>query len=422
MTSSPRNPGRPSQGQARVKASAAGRRASGPVRPPVMADVAQLAGVSHQTVSRVLNDHPNVRPHTREKVLEAIRQLAYRPNAAARALVTRRTHTLGVIGIDSPLYGPAMMLNGIERAAQHGYFVVIASLPALDRRSMLDTVDRFLGHAVEGIIVIAPQTSAVAALSHVPADLPLVAVGCGTRAPLTSIAVDNAAGAGRATRYLLGLGHETVHHVAGPSTWLDARERVDGWRAALSEAGAREPGVISGDWSARSGYEIGQKLAARDDVTAVFCANDTLALGLVRALTEHGRRVPDDISVVGFDDVPEAGYFLPPLTTVRQDFGEVGRLALSALVDRITSGPGPGVHLAVPPELVVRASAAPPPGPGHGPAAPPPGPGHGPAAPPRDRATDQRRRDRETAGPGHGPAGPAGKSAGPGHGPAGPGR
>jgi len=277
------------------------------------------------------------------------------------------------------------MLNGIERAAQHGYFVVIASLPALDRRSMLDTVDRFLGHAVEGIIVIAPQTSAVAALGHVPADLPLVAVGCGTRAPLTSIAVDNAGGAAQATRYLLSLGHETVHHVAGPGTWLDSRERIDGWRAALNEAGAREPEVISGDWSARSGYEIGQKLAAKQDVTAVFCANDTLALGLIRALTERGRRVPDDISVVGFDDVPEAGYFLPPLTTVRQDFGEVGRLALSALVDRIASGPGPGVHLAVPPELVVRASAAPPGGPSR------PGyargmPGHHPLVPAFDGA------------------------------------
>jgi len=325
-----------------------------------MADVAQLAGVSHQTVSRVLNDHPNVRPDTREKVLDAIRQLAYRPNAAARALVTRRTHTLGVIGIDSPLYGPAMMLNGIERAAQNGHFVVIASLPALDRRSMLNAVDRFLGHAVEGIIVIAPQTSAVAALSHVPPDLPLVAVGCSTRAPLTSVAVDNAGGAGRATRHLLDLGHATVHHVAGPTSWLDARERINGWRAALSEAGAPEPDIISGDWSARSGYEIGQRVAGMADVTAVFCANDTLALGLIRALTERGRRVPDDISVVGFDDVPEAGYYLPPLTTVRQDFGELGRCALSALVERIARGPGTGTHLKVPPELVVRASSAPP--------------------------------------------------------------
>lgn len=360
MASSPRNRGKPGQGgQARAKVGAAGRRTATLSRPPVMADVARLAGVSHQTVSRVLNDHPNVRPHTREKVLEAIRQLAYRPNAAARALVTRRTHTLGVIGVDSPLYGPAMMLNGIERAAQHGYFVLIASLPALDRRSMLDTVDRFLGHAVEGVIVIAPQTSAVAALSHVPADLPLVAVGCRTRAPLTSIAVDNAGGAAQATRYLLGLGHVTVYHVAGPSSWLDARERLAGWRAALAEAGAQEPEVISGDWSARSGYEIGQRLGGMSEVTAVFCANDNMALGLVRAMTERGRRVPEEVSVVGFDDVPDAGYFLPPLTTVRQDFGELGRRALSALVQRISSGPGAGSHLAVPAELVTRASTAP---------------------------------------------------------------
>ena len=341
----------------RAKATAA--RHGALARPPVMADVAQLAGVSHQTVSRVLNDHPNVRPDTREKVLEAIQQLAYRPNAAARALVTRRTHTLGVISIDSTLYGPAMMLDGIERAAQRGYFVLIASLPALDRRSMTETIDRFLGHAVEGIIVIAPQTSAVAALSHVPPEMPLVAVGCGTRAQLTSVAVDNAAGARTATRYLLDLGHETVYHVAGPSSWLDARERTDGWRDALREAGAPEPEVISGDWSARSGYETGQQLARMTNVTAVFCSNDTIALGLIRALSEAGRRVPEDVSVAGFDDVPESGYFLPPLTTVRQDFSELGRRALASLVDRISGG-APGSHVRVPPEFVIRASAAPP--------------------------------------------------------------
>jgi DNA-binding LacI/PurR family transcriptional regulator len=326
-----------------------------------MADVAQLAGVSHQTVSRVLNDHPNVRPDTREKVLEAIRQLAYRPNAAARALVTRRTHTLGVISTDSTLYGPAMMLDGIERAAQDGYFVLIASRPALDRRSMTDTVDRFLGHAVEGIIVIAPNTAAVAALSHVPPEMPLVAVGCGTRAPLTSVAVDNADGARTATQHLLELGHQTVYHVSGPSSCLDARERIDGWRAALREAEAHEPDVMVGDWSARSGYETGQKLARMDDVTAVFCSNDTIALGLIRALSEAGRRVPEDVSVVGFDDMPEAGYFMPPLTTVRQDFSELGRRALGSLVERISGG-SPGRHVRVPPELVIRASAAPPAG------------------------------------------------------------
>ncbi len=141
-------------------------------RPPVMADVARQAGVSHQTVSRVLNEHPNVRPLTRDKVLAAIRELAYRPNAAARTLVTRRTHTLGVITADTMLYGPTSMLYGFERAAHGTYFVSVASLPALDRRSMLDAVDRFLGQGVEGIIVIATQDSAVAALGHVPPEVP----------------------------------------------------------------------------------------------------------------------------------------------------------------------------------------------------------------------------------------------------------
>ena len=332
--------------------------AGGMSRPPVMADVARLAGVSHQTVSRVLNDHPNVRAHTREKVLAAIRELAYRPNAAARTLVTRRTHTLGVISFDTTLYGPASMLYGIERAAHDTYFVSIASLPALDRRSVLDAVDRLVGQGVEGIIVIAPQNSAVAALAHVPKEVPLIAVGCGTRATLTSVAIDNAAGAASATRYLLDLGHRTVHHVAGPGSWLDAQERIDGWRATLAEDGAPEPPVLTGDWSATSGYELGHRLAILPDVTAVFCANDTMALGVVRALAEHDMRVPADVSVVGFDDVPEAGYYLPPLTTVRQDFGEVGRRALGALIERMSGGGEPGPRLRVAPELVVRNSAA----------------------------------------------------------------
>jgi DNA-binding LacI/PurR family transcriptional regulator len=323
-----------------------------------MADVARVAGVSHQTVSRVLNEHPNVRPLTREKVLAAIRELAYRPNAAARTLVTRRTHTLGVITEDTVLYGPTSMLYGFERAAHDAYFVSVASLPALDRRSMLDAVDRFIGQGIEGIVVIATQDTAVAALAHVPVEVPLVAVGCGTRASVTSVAIDNEAGAAAATGYLLGLGHQTVYHVAGPTSCLDAKERVDGWRQALREAGAGEPAVLEGDWSASSGYALGGRLAEEPRLTAVFCGNDTMALGVVRALAERGLRVPEDVSVVGFDDVPEAGFYLPPLTTVRQDFGEVGRQALSTLVDRMSDAIPAGLRVRVAPELVVRASAA----------------------------------------------------------------
>jgi len=327
-------------------------------RPPVMADVARLAGVSHQTVSRVLNEHPNVRPLTRERVLDAIRELAYRPNAAARTLVTRRTHTLGVITADTMLYGPTSMLYGFERAAHDSYFVSVASLPALDRRSMLDAVDRFLGQGIEGIVVIATVDTAVAALGHVPPQVPLVAVGCGTRASVTSVAIDNAAGAAAATRHLLSLGHRTVYHVAGPRSCLDAKERVDGWRQALRDAGAPEPAVLAGDWSASSGYELGGQLAADSGLTAVFCGNDTMALGVIRALVERGLRVPGDVSVIGFDDVPEAGYYLPPLTTVRQDFSVLGRQALSTLIDRMSGAIPAGRRVRVAPELIIRASAA----------------------------------------------------------------
>jgi DNA-binding LacI/PurR family transcriptional regulator len=325
---------------------------------PLMVDVARLAGVSHQTVSRVLNDHPNVSPRTRAGVLAAIRDLGYRPNAAARTLVTGRTNTLGVISFDTTLYGPASMLYGIERAAHPGYSVAIASLPALDRRSLVEAVERFLGQAVEGIIVIAPENTAVAALHGLAADVPLVAVGCGTRAPLPSVAIDNRAGAARATRHLLDLGHETVYHVAGPDSWLDAQQRVEGWREALQAAGADEPELLRGDWSARSGYEIGHRLAAVPEATAVLCANDPMALGLLRAFAERGRQVPADVSVVGFDDVPEAAFFLPPLTTVRQDFGELGRRALHLLIDQISGERPFEPSLPIAPDLVVRASTA----------------------------------------------------------------
>ncbi|HEY7143213.1 MAG TPA: LacI family DNA-binding transcriptional regulator [Streptosporangiaceae bacterium] len=324
-----------------------------------MVDVARLAGVSHQTVSRVLNGHPNVSPETRAGVLAAIRDLGYRPNAAARTLVTGRTNVLGVISFDTTLYGPASMLYGIERAAHPGYSVMIASLPAYDRRSLPEAVEQFLSQA-EGVIVIAPETSAVAALAGL-ASLPLVAVGCGTRAPLPSVAIDNLAGAAQATRHLLDLGHETVYHVGGPDTWLDAQERAEGWRETLRAAGAPVPDLIRGDWSARSGYEIGHRLAAMPEVTAVLCGNDAMALGLLRAFAERGRQVPGDVSVVGYDDVPEAAYFRPPLTTVRQDFGELGRRALHMLVSRISGEGSFQPAMPITPDLVVRASAGRPP-------------------------------------------------------------
>jgi DNA-binding LacI/PurR family transcriptional regulator len=328
-------------------------------RQPVMADVARLAGVSHQTVSRVLNDNPHVKEETRERVLVAIRELDYRPNSAARTLVTRRSQTLGVVSFDTTLYGPASMLYGIEQAARSaGYFVSIASLRSLDGRSVQEAVDRLRDQAVEGVLVIAPQTSAVGALAQVRSAVPVVAVGSGTQARVPGAAVDNEAGARAATQYLLHLGHRTVHHVAGPSNWLDAQARRAGWRAVLADAGAPVPEVVSGDWSARSGYEAGLHLLENPEVTAIFCANDHMALGVLRALNEAGRGIPGDISVVGFDDIPEASYFTPPLTTVRQDFGELGRRGLELLVAQVEGEAGSKDRVLVAPELVLRGSTA----------------------------------------------------------------
>jgi DNA-binding LacI/PurR family transcriptional regulator len=324
-------------------------------RAVVMADVAKLAGVSLQTVSRVINDSPHVRAATRQRVEDAMRKLEYRPNPVARALVTGRSRTLGVVSFDTTLFGPASTLFGIERAAHDaGYFVSIVSLRSLTRSAVMDAVERLRAQGVDGVLVIAPQESAAQAILHLPQDVPVVAAEAGPGESVPLVAVDQVEGAQLATQHLLDLGHRTVWHISGPSDWLEAQQRIEGWRSTLEAAGAPAPPVLVGDWSARAGHELGQKLG--DDVTAVFVANDQMALGVLRSLHEAGRRIPADISVVGFDDIPEAEYFTPPLTTVRQNFNEMGRRSLLLLLEQIESGVREPTRETVPPELVVRAS------------------------------------------------------------------
>ncbi|UQU68621.1 LacI family DNA-binding transcriptional regulator [Couchioplanes caeruleus] len=330
-----------------------------------MRDVAKLAGVSHQTVSRVLNEHPNVKQETRTRVLEAMQSLNYRRNLAARTLVTRQSHTLGLIGFETTLFGPASMLYGIEDAARAaGYLVSIATVRNLERREVLEAVDRLSQHAVDGIIAIAPKPAVTNGLLQAPGGLYCVAVGgAGETDAVPTVRVDNAAGARLATQHLLGLGHRTVHHVGGPHDWPEAQERVMGWRDTLYKAGAVVPPVAFDSWTAEWGYRRGQELARDPEVTAVFCANDRIALGVLRALHEAGRSVPRDVSIVGFDDMPDSGYFLPPLTTVRQDFAELGRRSLTLLLQHMadTDEPEAPAHVVVSPELVVRGSTAAPP-------------------------------------------------------------
>jgi DNA-binding LacI/PurR family transcriptional regulator len=322
----------------------------------VMTDVAIAAGVSHMTVSRVLNGTARVSPATRAKVEEALHRLGYRPNAAARALATGRSGQLSVVFFDTTLFGPASALFAIEQAArQEGYSVSIVSLPHIDPDSMRDAVATLRAQAVDGTIIVAPHTSAAAALREVPLDLPAVVVGGAETAGLPLVTIDQETGARLATEHLLGLGHRTVWHVAGPGNWSDAKARARGWRRALQRAGAPVPAPLVGDWSARSGYEAGERLAAEPDLTAVFVANDHMALGVLRALALGGRRVPRDVSVVGFDDIPESPYYPPALSTVRQDFGSVGVQAVAALLARIGGDESVPRQLLVP-ELIVRDS------------------------------------------------------------------
>jgi len=332
-------------------------------KPAVMYDVARLAGVSHQTVSRVLNDRPNVREETRERVLRAIVQLGYQPNAVARALVTRRTRRIGVISSYSRLFGPASTLFAIEQAARAaGYTVTVTSTEGMDGARTRSAVSAMADRSVDGIIVIATSDSAARSIRGVPAVVPVVALEAAYSADVPVASIDQELGARLATEHLLGLGHRGVVHLAGPADFPEARQRIDGWRSALSLAGVTEQVLLQGDWSPGAGYRAAAELATRDEVTAVFAANDQLALGLLCGLDERGIRVPEDISVVGFDDIPESEFLVPSLTTVHQDFDEVGRRGMRILMNLIAGGDvDPAASEPVEPRLVLRSSSALPP-------------------------------------------------------------
>ncbi|PWJ52819.1 transcriptional regulator, LacI family [Quadrisphaera granulorum] len=350
-------------------------------RTPSITDVAARAGVSIQTVSRVLNAAPKVAPGTRQRVQDAITELGYRRNPAARALATGRGGVVGVLTSSSALYGPASVTAALGLAAvEAGVHLAVEHVVDYDVASLELSLQRLVEQFAAGIVVVAPVREAYGVLAGAQLPVPVLAVSSGGQGP-AEVSVDHRAGARLATQHLLDLGHATVWHVRGPRGWYEADQRVAGWHEALEAAGREVPPLIDGSWSADSGYSAGQLLGRIPEATAVFAANDAQALGLVRALVERGRSVPDDVSVVGFDDVPESAYFLPPLTTVRQEFSELGRTALQVvlrLIDRehaaghahdqagqagqaeqLTTGQ-PGWSVQLQPDLVVRSSTAPP--------------------------------------------------------------
>ena len=315
-----------------------------PVRPPGMHDVARLAGVSHQTVSRVVNAHPSVRDDTRRRVQAAIDELGYRRNAAARTLVTRHSNTIGVITSVSTFWGPSSTLISVERAARDaGYFVSVAGLESIEPAGVGEVVRHFIDQGVDGIVVIAPE----AAMAHMAepfiTTVPVVLVAAGAE-PAFGVqiaAVDQEQGARLATRHLIDLGHTSIGHIAGPEPWFDATARILGWRRELAAAGLRRGPLVTGDWTSESGHLAGRRLLDTAELpTAVFVANDLMALGFVRAVGDAGLRVPEDISIVGFDDMPGAAYFVPGLTTIRQDLETLGQRCIDMLLAALAGTPG----------------------------------------------------------------------------------
>jgi DNA-binding LacI/PurR family transcriptional regulator len=327
---------------------------------PSIYDVAKQAGVSHMTVSRVLNGHPNIRESTRERVLQAIDEMNYTRSSIARALATRRAMRIGVL-VDSPVqWGPNSTLRAIESAARDAGYAISAFSISDDEESQIDTgVVELVTQGVDALCVIAPRASSLDMLRQQSTGLPTLVIKAEPDPEMHTAAVDQRAGAMTAVMHLIELGHRSVAHLSGPLDWFDARAREQGWRDALADAGLPIAPPVVGDWTSDYGYSFG-KTYDFADATAVFAANDQMALGLIHGLSERGLRVPEDISVVGFDDLPDARHFLPPLTTVRQDFAALGALALQIIIAAI-EGEEVTEHDIIEPRLIVRGSSAAPP-------------------------------------------------------------
>jgi DNA-binding LacI/PurR family transcriptional regulator len=328
-------------------------------------DVARAAGVSYQTVSRVINESSSVKNSTRESVLDAIARLGFRPNRAARALAGGPVQSVTVLTSNTSLYGQSAALEGIEEATREaGFAMGVRVIEHAALADVRDAVERALEPA-GALIVIAFDRPSLAALDCVPNDVPVASM---MPAPAEdeipsrpAVWIDEYKAAKEATEYLLSLGHKTVHHLSIPS-WTGKTRRMSGWRSALEQAGVAVPKPLLSGWSAEWGYEMGQKLAQDPKVTALLCGNDDIALGVVRAMHEAGRPVPAEVSIVGFDDVPFARFYTPALTTVRQDFKTLGKVCFAELLSVVgTSRPieRPGYPEA---QLVIRESAGPPPG------------------------------------------------------------
>ncbi|MFI2563811.1 LacI family DNA-binding transcriptional regulator [Paenarthrobacter sp. NPDC018779] len=329
------------------------------LRGPSIADVARTAGVSAQTVSRVSNGLTNVEEKTKQRVLDAMKQLGYRPNRAARALKSGQFKSIGVILFNLSTHGNRRTLDAIATAAsQAGYSVTLIPLHDPTTGTVTGAYNRLREQEVDGVVIIFEAHLFDREDMTLPEDLPAVVIDSTPGSGYPMVDTDQAEGARIATRHLLDLGHQQVWHIGGPVSSFSAMHREKSWRRTLDEAGIQAPTVFHGDWSTESGYQVGMEMGRNREVTAIFAANDQMALGAMRALHELGRRIPEDVSIVGFDDLEESMSFWPPLTTIRQDFHSVGRLSIEKLLQQIAgNSPASGVTT-VPTRLVVRKSTA----------------------------------------------------------------
>lgn len=322
-------------------------------------DVAKAAGVSHQTVSRVINNADNIREETRQKVLDAMALLNYQPNRAARSLATAHSKLIGVLTSDAGIFSAENLRLAIDTETRaEGYFAVAVRVDGDSEESIENAVKQLKQLGIEAIIVIAPQSLVVEVAKRVDLKLPMVTIDFIDRPDVFSVSIDNYSGARIATRHLIEHGHQKILHIAGPKNQYESLERLRGYKDEMKAQGLEPLKVVQGDWTSETGFKVGNTLASRTkEFTAIFACNDNLAVGLLHAFTSSGINVPKDVSVVGFDDAPESAYFNPPLTTMHQDFGVVGRRAVALLFEEL-AGVANIRREQVLPTLTVRKSVA----------------------------------------------------------------
>jgi LacI family transcriptional regulator len=332
-------------------------------------EVASVAGVSTQTVSRVINERPDVAPETRRRVQNVIEELSYRPSALARSLISQRSHTLGVVTAGLRHIGPSRTLSGITAVAEEaGYSVLLKELPTYDTEDITPIFQAYLSRHVDGIIWAVPEVGENRNwVNHPPAeiDIPLVYLTMETRSDLSIVSIDNYLGGRMAMSHLLEQGYQKIGHISGPLDWWESRRRLAAWKDALTENGmdACDEYYVEGNWSSASGALAVEKLYSQyPDLDAIFVANDQMALGVMQFFDEKGVRIPQDVGIVGFDNIAESAFFYPALTTIQQDQHSVARIAVAEIIKIIESGwqglePVSPESVILPPTLIVRKSS-----------------------------------------------------------------